>query len=140
MVTIAYSYGMGRHSDTLSAHDSLQARKYIVACEAFAIITCMFGRLSFCAFFLGIIGPTHKYQRIITWIVIVAQVVGNTIIVIQVYAQCGKHMAALWDPAIAAISKCQGPEAEMMFGYIQAGKKVAFNKSDDPCIDSFQSN
>lgn len=97
------------------------ALKYIVIIEFFAVVPGMFGRLSFSVFLLMIIGPTAKLKRAILWTVITVQIIINIIVIVQIYAQCGSKIAALWDQAVAATAHCQSPMVETVLGYVQSG-------------------
>jgi len=76
--------------------------------------------MSFAAFLLGVIGSSSKPQRITLWTIIVVDTIINVIVAVQIYAQCGTHLAAKWTPALAAIYSCQDPSVETNLGYAQA--------------------
>lgn len=117
-LTIAWKHGLGRHFDSLTPAAQQLALKYIIAgVELFAIVTCVFGRISFCTFLLYIIGPTQRMKRQLLWTVIAVQVVANLVCLVQIYTQCGNHVLALWDFRIAATAHCQSPMVQTVIGY-----------------------
>lgn len=113
-------YGMGRHIQTLDGSQISHQGHYNRVDESFSIIPSYFGRMSFAAFLLGVIGSTGKPQKMILWAIIVVDTIINIVVAIQIYAQCGTHLAAKWNPALAAIYSCQDPEVETNLGYAQA--------------------
>ncbi|KAI9709579.1 MAG: hypothetical protein M1820_003339 [Bogoriella megaspora] len=83
-------------------------------------MTSMFGRISFCVFLLYLLGPTKKIQRTVLWTNIIQQVAINVVMLIQIYAQCGSKIAALWDQEVAAHAKCQSPNVETDLAFAQS--------------------
>ncbi|KAL9065089.1 MAG: hypothetical protein Q9157_007600 [Trypethelium eluteriae] len=80
----------------------------------------MFGRISFCVFLLYLLGPAKKTLKIVLWINIVQQLAINIVMLIQIYAQCGTQIAALWDQEVAAHAKCQSPNVETDLAFAQS--------------------
>lgn len=120
-ICVAYTYGLGRHITTLSDYNRLHAIKWIVVIQFFAIVTSMFGRISFSAFLLQIVGPHKRWQRTCLWGVIVLQLVVTIPTLIQIYTQCGTNLSALWDPATAEYASCESPRVQTIIGFFQSG-------------------
>lgn len=96
--------------------------KYMIGfAQVFAVVTSMFGRLSFSAFLLAVIGRIYERRKVILWTVIAVQVVVNAVVVIQIYTQCGSHVSGLWDPEVAAASHCESMVVQTDLGYFQGG-------------------
>ena len=120
--TVAWSHGLGRHIWTLSAEQTFEVMKYMVGyAQIFAIYASTFGRISFSLFLLVIIGTTNYRKKIVLWAVVAIQIIINTVVIVQIYAQCGMNVTALWNPAVAAHSTCQSPMVQTVLGYIQGG-------------------
>ena len=124
MLTVAEHYGLGKHIDHLSPHNEVQAMRYIVIQEGIACLAPMFGRISCALFILAIIGNTHWIKRYLLWGVVGVQVIINTLTIIQIYAQCGSHVADLYDNNPAAKTQCQNPLVEMVLGFVQSGESL----------------
>lgn len=94
----------------------------IAGVELFAIITTVFGRISFCMFLLYIISPTDTAKRRTLYGVIGVQVAANLVCLIQIYAQCGSKVEAMWNFSIAASAHCQSPMVQTIVGYGKLNK------------------
>lgn len=102
----------------------------IAGVELFVIITSVFGRISFCAFLLYIISPTDLGKKRTLYGVIGVQLIANLVCLIQIYAQCGGKVAALWDFSVAASANCQSPMVQTVVGYGTLFEKTGI---DDSC-------
>ena len=122
LLTAAKYYGLGRHMWTLSASNRTQALRYITIQEAIACLTPYWGRVSFSITMLLLLGPTAKAKRSILWTVIAVQTVINAITIIQIWAQCGTHPAALWNLKVLAVAHCQSPVVQRTIGFVQSGE------------------
>jgi len=120
LLTAAREVGMGRHIYDLEPAQIGHVGHYIVTIESFSVIVSYFGRMSFAAFLLSVIGSQSKFERIFLWSLIVSDTIINVFVVIQAYADCGVHMSANWDPAVAAIAHCQPASFQTYLGYFQA--------------------
>jgi len=120
LLTAAREAGMGRHIFDLEPAQIGQIGHYIVTLESFSVIVSYFGRMSFAAFLLSVIGSQSKGERIFLWAMIISDTIINTFVVIQSYADCGVHLSANWDPAVAAIAHCQPATFATYLGYFQA--------------------
>jgi hypothetical protein len=93
--------------------------------EPFAIVTCMWGRMSFAMFLLYIIGTADNRQKMVLWTVIAVQAVINAVTIIQIFAQCGAHVEALWNYAAAGDAVCQSRMVQTIIGFVQSGLNSA---------------
>jgi hypothetical protein len=121
LCSVARHHGFGEHIWTLSPQQTVQTMKYVTIQAALAITTPMWGRISFALFLIHLLGPTAWIKRGILWSVIGVQAVVNTIIVIQIYAQCGTHPTAIWNPEVRKVAHCQSPEVQLYMGFVQSG-------------------
>ena len=120
-LTEAWTWGLGRHIEALPGAHISKVGHWVVISESFSVLTSYFGRMSFSAFLLSVIGKVASPQRWILWGVIGINTFVNVLVIIQVYAQCGKDLSALWNPAVAAVAHCQAADVETYIGYFQAG-------------------
>ena len=125
-MTISFSYGLGRHTASLSDPKLEGTLKWVAMFEVFAVLTPALGRISFCAFLLFLLGPTKVVQKAVLWISLWIQVIINVIVIIQSKARCGTHIDALWKPSAMATVKCENPNVETDLGYVQSGMTIIF--------------
>ncbi|PSK42096.1 hypothetical protein B9Z65_4010 [Elsinoe australis] len=121
ILTAGQQHGLGRHIESLQGPEISKAGHYIVISESFSITTSYFGRMSFAVFLLSVVGVAAMPQRITLWAVIIGNTIVNILAIAQVYAQCGKDLSALWNPAVKAHAHCQPDYVETYIGYCQAG-------------------
>lgn len=121
ILTAGQQHGLGRHIESLQGPEISKAGHYIVISESFSITTSYFGRMSFAVFLLSVVGVAAMPQRITLWAVIIGNTVVNILAIAQVYAQCGKDLSALWNPAVKVHAHCQPDYVETYIGYCQAG-------------------
>lgn len=119
-ITIAQHWGLGRHIDTLTSNQMVHAIHYLVVSESFSIMTSYFGRMSFSVFLLGIFGVVAQPQRIALFLIIILDTIVNIIVMVQIYAQCGTAIGAVWNPAAYPSAICDSPNVEKNLGYVQA--------------------
>lgn len=91
----------------------------IVVAQPFTILTSLFGRLSFCATLLAILGYGDSKRKTVLWAIVAVQLIINIIVVVQILAQCGVQIEALYDPAVAAHASCQSHSVQTIIGYVQ---------------------
>lgn len=124
--TIAWKYGMGHHFLNLNLEHQKLSLKWMILVETFAISSSTFGRISFAIFFLHIIGPRDIHHKIALWTVVGIQIAANLVTLVQIYAQCGLHSTALWDPVAAeAYGHCQSPDVQTIIGFVQSSLNSA---------------
>ncbi|GAM86427.1 hypothetical protein ANO11243_044410 [Dothideomycetidae sp. 11243] len=112
--------GLGRHIWTLQGPQISRTAHYIAITESFSIITSYFGRMSFAAFLLSVIGKTAKVRRWILFTIIIVDTAINILVAVQTYVQCGKYVSALWNQEVAQHVSCQSTHVETYIGYVQA--------------------
>lgn len=120
-MTVSFSYGLGRHTASLSNHRLEGTLKWVAMFEVFAVLTPALGRISFCAFLIFLVGPTKIFQKLILWVSPWIQVIINVIVIIQSKARCGTRIDALWKTSAMETVKCENPNVETYLGYVQSG-------------------
>ena len=128
LLTEAQSHGLGQHIWSLPKGQTKQALKYILIQEGPACLTSTFGRVSFALFLLVLLGRTARPKRAVLWCIVAVQVTINLIVVVQIYAQCGTQVSALWDPEVAAIARCQNVSVETNLGFVQSGENLKHSR------------
>jgi hypothetical protein len=109
---------LGSHFDSLTPDQRQAVLKLIIAgVELFSIVTSLFGRISFCIFLFHVISPADTAKSKTLWSIIGIQVVANFVCLVQIYAQCGSKVEALWDFSVAASAQCQSPMVQTLIGY-----------------------
>ena len=122
IIVVGRHYGFGEHIWTLSPSRSVQGMKYAVLLEVPSILSSMWGRISFAAFLILLLGPTAWIKTSILWAVIGVQAIVHVVILIQIFVQCGTHPSALWNPEVREIARCQSPEVQLVLAYVQSGE------------------
>lgn len=122
ILTVAQHYGLGKHIWNLTRHDRMHAMKYTVILEGLTVASSMFGRISFAIFLIMVLGKTAWKKRCILWSLVAVQAIINVITIVQIYAQCGTHLSALWDREEAKTAHCQSLSVETKIGYVQTGE------------------
>lgn len=117
----AISAGLGQHVASLDRQQQQDILFWSAPLtEPFAVLSPTFGRCSFSAFLLSILGRTGFKKRWCIKGVIAIQLVANGITVIQIWAQCGEHIDALWNFDVAANVSCQNPEVQTVIAFVQS--------------------
>lgn len=112
----AISAGLGQHVVNLDRQQQQDVLFWSAPLtEPFAVLSPTFARCSF-----SILAGTGSKKRWAIKGVIAVQLVANGITVIQIWAQCGKHIAALWDLDVAAHASCQKPEVQTVIAFVQS--------------------
>ncbi|KAK1807303.1 hypothetical protein LTR12_018351 [Friedmanniomyces endolithicus] len=124
VMTIAYHYGWGRHTQYLSDYQILNAVKWISVSQGMGVVAPALGRISFCLFMLQIVGLTSRWKRLSLHVTWMSQILINTVCVVMIYTQSGVHVSALWG---AERAKCLDPSVQTIYGYFQSG----FNSLSD---------
>lgn len=121
-LTEAVAHGLGYHFDDLTPREQQNTLFWISPLtEPFAVLSSMFGRISFAVFLLYIIGPADQAKKWSLWAVIGIQLVANLVTVIQIYSQCGDKVSALWDYSVAATATCASPTVQTVIAFVQSG-------------------
>jgi hypothetical protein len=124
MLTVACRLGYGPPFATLDQARKVEVLHWSMGGQGFAIFAPTWGRTSFCISLLRITGLTDRYKRTLLYFVIISQWMVNTAAVIVVYAQCGRHMEALWDQSLifSGQVKCWDLSIQSYVGYFQGCK------------------
>lgn len=123
--------GLGQHAANLDRRQQQNALFWVAPLtEPFAVLSPMFGRWSFSEYLLFILKGTGSKKRWCIMGVIAVQLIVNGITVIQIWAQCGKHVEALWDSDVAAHVSCQSPDVQVVIGFVQS----SFNSLCDAAL------
>ena len=104
--------------------------KYVFLCEAFAILSPGFGRISYGFLLLALLPPTTLRRRFL-WAIIAIQFVVDVATVTVSFVQC-RPIEGFWDKSVEA--DCWPPYYQQYGGYIQ-GCKGEFTHKRMP-IDS----
>lgn len=121
IVTVARRYGLGRHIWNLTRPDRINALKYTIISEGLTVASAMFGRISFAVFLIMVLGKTAFKKRCTLWSIVAVQAIINIITLVQIYAQCGGHLSALWGPEEKKTAHCQSPSVQTNIAYVQSG-------------------
>lgn len=73
-------------------------------------------------FLIMVLGPTAWIKRYLLYAIVAVQAISNVVTIVQINAQCGTHLSALWDPEVSKTAHCQSVEVETTFAYVQSGK------------------
>ena len=90
-----YHYGWGRHQQTLTTHQRIEALKYNSIGQTFGVLGSTLGRLSTIATMFTLFGINRKLRRGL-WAIFAAQLITNGAVVVCLYAQC-TNVVLLWD-------------------------------------------
>ena len=121
--SIAVHKGLGRHLFSLSHPTITHVVECIQVIKGFSLVPSCLGRVSIALYQRRLLPPQSSMWKIGTlMIVLVLDPVVNLITVIQVYAQCGPNVSALWDQSVAATAHCENPLVETGIGYGQSGR------------------
>ncbi|KAK1056435.1 hypothetical protein LTR74_014913 [Friedmanniomyces endolithicus] len=115
------------HMNTLSEEQIVDTLRLVVNAETFTVLAPMFGRIAVSLLILSIIGPAQTTYRIVLWTIVAIQVLENAAIIIELYTQCGIHVAALWDISLADKGYCISTMPETVMAYLSS----AFNSLSD---------
>lgn len=128
LISIAVSWGFGRHLTSLDPTRSIQALKYDYIQQPFHVMSSCFGRISF-AFFLVEIVQKFIVRRRFLYSLMALQfaINGSTAIIIMV--QC-RPIEALWNHKVEG--DCLNPQVQEYYSYFQG---CTFWLS--PCHDVF---
>ncbi|KAF3057244.1 integral membrane protein [Daldinia childiae] len=115
LLTIAVSWGFGKHAGSLSEVEVRNSMKWVYACKFFAVMNPLFGRISF-AFLLSELIPPSKLRRIFLWTPVGVHFMADFMTVVIVYTQC-RPSRGYWDKTIK--SYCRPPTVEQYSAYVQ---------------------
>lgn len=111
--TVAVWRGLGRHKQSLTAHQIAEATKWSFIAQPIGIFATALGRLSVAYLLISILPPHRKGQRYFLYGIGYSHVLFTVGTVILVYAQC-QPFNAYWD---RALGKCISPKGRQYYGY-----------------------
>ncbi|RYC65169.1 hypothetical protein CHU98_g1039 [Xylaria longipes] len=120
-VQLSIHYGLGRHQDTLTEEDAIQAIKWDYLAQPPAIIGPAFGRISFAMLLLTLV-TVQKPRRILLYALIVSQFVFNNLVYILILTQC-KPIEYLWDRRVEGV--CWDLVYQRNIGFFQGATDLA---------------
>lgn len=117
---------MGRHIWALSAEAKEHTVEAITVVKGFSIVPSTLGRISVALYQYRLLHLTKwDWKNVMLISVLVMQPIINIIAIAEVYGQCGTHLSALWNPAVAATTTCLNTDVETNLGYGQSGKQLS---------------
>ena len=120
--TVAVSRGLGHHIWMLDNDTIMRCVHLIQTIKGLSIVPSCLARVSIALYQLRILPPSSSYWKLAPlMVVVIFDPIVNLITIIQIYAQCGAHVSALWNPAVATIAHCENPVIETNIGYGQSG-------------------
>ncbi|GAB7344497.1 hypothetical protein MBLNU457_2331t1 [Dothideomycetes sp. NU457] len=121
-IALGVEKGLGRHIWTLEDATIGHIGHIIQVVKGFSIVPSCLARISIALYQLRLLPPKSSWLTLSPlMVVIVFDPIVNLVTLIQIYAQCGTHLSALWDPAEAAVANCESPFIETRIGYAQSG-------------------
>ncbi|KAI0401466.1 integral membrane protein [Xylaria palmicola] len=123
MVTVAVSWGLGRHIATFAdtPQHAIYAIKWTFLAEGPAIFSVGISRISYAILLLSITPPS-VWRRNLLWTIIVVQFIGDIAAVTVTYAQC-RPLDAYWDHRVAG--DCWPPTVQQYIGFTQSSIRSA---------------
>ncbi|KAI0860849.1 integral membrane protein [Xylaria cubensis] len=116
-LSVATSWGLGQHIKALQSEPIhiMYTIKYVYLCEAFAILSPGFGRISYGFLLLSLLPPTKRRRRFL-WAILGIQFVVDVGGVTISFIQC-RPINGFWDKRIDA--DCWPPYYQEYTGYVQ---------------------
>jgi len=130
-ITEAAHYGLGKHLAFLRDKDRSNTMRVGVFTLLWAMISPMFGRMSFLVSLLYLTGTDARVSRWPIWAFIALQFIINVVTIIVFFTQCGNQLEILWSEDLGNLAKfltvCKDPIIQTDLGYFQG----AFNTLTD---------
>jgi len=123
-LTISIKWGLGRHFFYLNDEERLRSMEAATVFQGWCIGSLMLARISICFFMLDLLSQ-YRAVKYLLWVLISTQVLVNVSTIVYIYAQCGAHIQALWDPSVHAT--CLNPVIQRNYSFFQS----ACNSSTD---------
>ena len=130
LISIAVSWGFGRHLKTLEPTRSIQALKYDYLQQPFHVMSSCFGRISFALFLVEIIQKFIAQKRFL-YSLMALQFAVNGSTATLIMAQC-RPVQALWNREIE--DNCLSPRVQEYYSFFQ-GCRSRYRPAD--CRDTF---
>ena len=125
LISIAVSWGFGRHLNTLEPTRSIQALKYDYLQQPFHVMSSCFGRISFALFLVEIIQKFVARKRFL-YSLMALQFAVNGSTAILIMAQC-RPVQALWNRKVE--NHCLSPRVQEYYSFFQ-GCRSRYRPSD----------
>ena len=125
LISIAVSWGFGRHLNTLEPTRSIQALKYDYLQQPFHVMSSCFGRISFALFLVEIIQKFVARKRFL-YSLMALQFAVNGSTAILIMAQC-RPVQALWNRKVE--NHCLSPRVQEYYSFFQ-GCSSRYRPSD----------
>lgn len=137
LISIAVSWGFGRHLATLEPTRSIQALKYDYIQQPFHVMSSCFGRISFALFLVEIVQKFVTRRRFL-YSLMALQFTVNGITAIIITVQC-RPIQALWNHKIEG-SSCWNPRVQEYYSYFQGCKSIVLRRCFPTNLISCQRN
>jgi hypothetical protein len=121
LITVSVYWGLGRHMSYLNNKKIVNARKFLILCQAWGIAAPTLGRMSFCFYLLQFV-YTYSIARNLLYFFIGSQSIINLLTIVLIYVQCGARVEALWDNSVDAT--CWNIFVQRDMGFFQSGKSL----------------
>ncbi|MCJ1398245.1 hypothetical protein MMC11_001442 [Xylographa trunciseda] len=113
--TISTAYGIGRHLAALSPENAIQAIKMESISSAFGVMAFCIPKIAVALLLVRLMGPKHRGKWFLYFITGTVTIAG-VLSIIFLFVQC-QPVAALWDPAVAAMATCWDPSVLTDYTY-----------------------
>ena len=118
LISIAVSWGFGRHLASLDPTRSIQALKYDYIQQPFHVMSSCFGRISFALFLVEIVQKFVMRRRFL-YALMVSQFAVNGTTAIIIMVQC-RPIQALWNHRVDG--DCLNPRVQEYYSFFQGCK------------------
>ena len=118
LISIAVSWGFGRHLTSLNPTRSIQALKYESIQQPFHVMSSCFGRISFALFLVEIIQNFITRRRFL-YLLMALQFAVNGITAIIIMVQC-RPIQKLWNHKVEG--DCWNPRVQEYYSFFQGCK------------------
>ena len=118
LISIAVSWGFGRHLTSLDPTRSIQALKYDYIQQPFHVMSSCFGRISFALFLVKIVQKFVMRRRFLYSLMALQFAVNGTTAII-IMAQC-RSIQALWNHKVEGA--CLNPRIQEYYSFFQGCK------------------
>ncbi|KAI7703155.1 hypothetical protein KC353_g14277, partial [Hortaea werneckii] len=104
-ITEAAHYGLGKHLAYLSDEARSNTMQVGIFTLLWAMISPMFGRMSFLVSLLYLTGTDVRVSRWPIWAFIALQFIINVVAIIVFFTQCGNQLDILWSEDLGDLAK-----------------------------------
>jgi len=125
-MTEAWRWGLGRHIEDLSSPVKIHTIHLITAIKGLSLLPSLAGRCSVAIYQLRLLPPgCSLWKKLTLYFILIVDPIINAATLMQLYAQCGPSISALWNPAVAARAHCENAHIETKLGYFQSGAYIS---------------